>query len=138
MEQTEYRKQRYTIWLTKEAVQKSDAGMKMDGLPTRSDFIEKAIHFYSGYIYVDHHADFLADVVLDSMKGLVSSTESRLSRMLFKVAVELAKLEHMLATVNDMDEETMARLHARCTQDVKRINGILRMEDAVEFQRSDF
>ena len=137
MEQTEYRKQRYTIWLTKEAVQKSDAGMKMDGLPTRSDFIEKAIHFYSGYIYVDHHADFLADVVLDSMKGLVSSTESRLSRMLFKVAVELAKLEHMLATVNDMDEETMQRLHARCTQDVKRINGILRMEDAVEFQRSD-
>ena len=136
MDQKEYKKQRYTIWLTKDAIEKSDAGTQLDGLPSRSDFIEKAIHFYSGYIFAERHADFLSDVVLDSMKGLVSATENRLARMLFKVAVELAKLEQMLATVNDMDKETMQRLHVRCVQDVKRINGILRMEDATKFQRN--
>ena len=45
MEQTEYKKQRCTVWLTKEAVRKSDAGMVQEELPTRSDYIEQAMHF---------------------------------------------------------------------------------------------
>ena len=43
----------------------------------------------------------------------------------------------MLATINEMDEETLRRLHIRCVNDVKKINGIIRMEDAVKFQRGE-
>lgn len=43
----------------------------------------------------------------------------------------------MLAAINDMDEETMRRLHIRCVNEVKKINGIFTMEDAVRYQRSD-
>ena len=49
----------------------------------------------------------------------------------------MAKLESMLAAINDMDEATMRRLHIRCVNEVKKINGILTMEDAVRYQRSD-
>lgn len=55
----------------------------------------------------------------------------------FQIAVEMAKLESMLAAINDMDEATMRRLHIRCVNEVKKINGILTMEDAVRYQRSD-
>ena len=48
-----------------------------------------------------------------------------------------AKLESMLAAINDMDEATMRRLHIRCVNEVKKINGILTMEEAVRYQRSD-
>ena len=54
----EYKKQRYSVWLSKDAVQKSDAAVVMEGLTNRSDFIEKAIHFYSGYLYQEKHMDF--------------------------------------------------------------------------------
>lgn len=37
----EYKKQRYSVWLSKDAVQKSDAAVVMEGLTNRSDFIEK-------------------------------------------------------------------------------------------------
>ena len=57
----EYKKQRYSVWLSKDAVQKSDAAVVMEGLTNRSDFIEKAIHFYSGYLYQEKHMDFLSD-----------------------------------------------------------------------------
>ena len=60
-----------------------------------------------------------------------------MARLLFKIAVEMAKLESMLAVINDMDEETMKRLHIRCMNEVKKINGIIKMEDAVKYQRSD-
>ena len=49
----------------------------------------------------------------------------------------MAKLEQMLASINDMDEETMRRLHIRCINEVKKINGIIKMEDAVRYQRGD-
>lgn len=42
----EYKKQRYTVWLTKEAIDKSDSAVIIKKFANRSDFIEKAIHFY--------------------------------------------------------------------------------------------
>ena len=71
------------------------------------------------------------------MKGIVKTSEDRLARLLFKIAVEMAKLESMLAAINDMDEATIRRLHIRCVNEVKKINGILTMEAAVRYQRSD-
>lgn len=137
MEQTEYKKQRCTVWLTKEAVRKSDAGMVQEELPTRSDYIEQAIHFYAGYLSAAHNVDFFARAIQESVSGTVKTSENRLARLLFKIAVEMAKLEQMLATINEMDEETLRRLHIRCVNDVKKINGIIRMEDAVKFQRGE-
>ena len=125
----EYQKQRYTVWLSKDAIQKSDAAVTREDFANRSAFIERAIHFYSGYLY--------QEVMLESMKGIVKTSENHLARLLFKIAVEMAKLESMLAAINDMDEATMRRLHIRCVNEVKKINGILTMEDAVRYQRSD-
>lgn len=133
----EYKKQRYSVWLSKDAVQKSDAAVVVEGLTNRSDFIEKAIHFYSGYLYQEKHMDFLSDVMMETVSGIMRTSENRLSKMLFKIAVEMAKLESMLAAINDMDEATMRRLHIRCVNEVKKINGILTMEEAVRYQRSD-
>ena len=132
-----FKKQRYSVWLSKDAVQKSDAAVVMEGLPNRSDFIEKAIHFYSGYLYQEKHMDFLSDVMMETMSGVVKTSENRIAKLLFKIAVEMAKLESMLAAINDMDEETMRRLHVRCVNEVKKINGIITMEKAVRYQRSD-
>ena len=103
----------------------------------RSAFIERAIHFYSGYLYQESHQDFLSEVMLESMKGIVKTSENHLARLLFKIAVEMAKLESMLAAINDMDEATMRRLYIHCVNEVKKIKGILTLEDAVRYQRSD-
>lgn len=137
MGQTEYKKQRCTVWLTKEAVLKSDAGMVQEELPSRSDYIERAIHFYAGHLAMGHNTDYIAQAIHESVSGTVKTSENRLARLLFKIAVEMAKLEQMLATINDMDEETLRRLHIRCVNDVKKLNGIISMEDAVKFQRGE-
>ena len=137
MEQTEYKKQRCTVWLTKEAVRKSDAGMVQEELPTRSDYIEQAIHFYAGHLAMERNTDYIARAIHESISGTVKTSENRLARLLFKIAVEMAKLEQMLATINEMDEETLRRLHLRCVKAVKKINGIIRMEVAVKFQRGE-
>ncbi len=49
--------------------------------------------------------------------------------------MELGKLSHMLAAANDVDEETLAELHRMCVTEVRKINGIISYEDAVEYQK---
>ena len=55
---------------------------------------------------------------------------------MFKVAVELGKLSHMTAAINDIDDQTLRDLHAMCINEVRRINGIINYEEAVDYQRS--
>ena len=133
----EDKKNKITIRISDETLRKCNEGMSITDCGVRNDFIERSIGFYSGYVSAQTHTDFLASVILESMSGSVKTSENRIARLLFKIAVEMAKLEQMLASINDMDEETMRRLHIRCVNEVKKINGIIKMEDAVRYQRGD-
>ena len=133
----EDKKNKITIRISDETLRKCNEGMSMTDCYVRNDFIERSIEFYSGYVSTQTHTDFLASVILESMSGIVKTSENRIARLPFKIAVEMAKLEQMLASINDMDEETMRRLHIRCVNEVKKINGIIKMEDAVRYQRGN-
>lgn len=131
------KKERVSVWLTPGAMRRMDAATVLAGSRSRSEFVERAVNFYAGYLSANEHADFLADVISTLVAGTVAVTENRLARLQFKEAVELAKLSHMLAAVSDVDEETLRRLHIRCVDEVKRINGVVKFEDAVKYQNDN-
>jgi hypothetical protein len=103
----------------------------MEGYKNMSQFIERGMIFYTGFVETQKHTDFLAKVISEIMEGIVDTTENRLARLMFKEAVELSKLTHMLASINEMDDDTLDRLHYKCVQEVKRINGVVKFENAV-------
>ena len=43
----------------------------------------------------------------------------------------------MLAAINDIDDETMVKLRAMCTDEVRKINGVINFERTVRYQRAD-
>ena len=129
----ESRNKKITVRLTDDILRKCEAAMLLTGCTVRNDFITQAIDFYAGYISMQKNVDFMAKVILEAVSGTVKLSENRIARLLFKIA----KLEQMLTAINDMDEETLRRLHIRCVNDVKKINGIISMEDAVTFQRGE-
>lgn len=49
--------------------------------------------------------DYLAPQLATLTEGIVKGTEQRLSRALFKVAVELGAISHMLAAVHEIDDD---------------------------------
>ena len=55
----------------------------------------------------------------------------------FKIAVELSKLSQVIAYTHDVDEESLNRLHAKCVDEVRRINGTVKFEDAYHYQKRD-
>ena len=130
------RNEKTTVYVSADTLKRCDAGIILTGLKSRSEFFERAVNFYSGYISAQSHTDFLSRVIVESIKGAIEITENRLSRLMFKEAVELAKLTYMLAGINEMDDEMLNRLHYKCVQEVKKNNGTIKFEEAVR-NRSD-
>ena len=65
----------------------------------------------------------------------VRDTENRICRLLFKQAVELDMIMNVLAAGMEIDGEQLNSLRGRCVQNVKKTNGSVTLEDAVQYQK---
>lgn len=55
---------------------------------------------------------------------------------IYKLTVETSKLSHVIAYSHGVDEETLRKLRAKCTDEVKRINSVVTFEEAYQYQIS--
>lgn len=128
-------KMKFPLWAYPETLKDVEVHYKNDNCKSQSEFIEKAIKFYVGYLDEEKSVNYISPMITETVKATIKGTEQRLARLIFKVAVELGKLSHMTAAMNDIDEETLKSLHAMCVTEVRKINGIIDYEDAVEYQK---
>ena len=131
MEKSNDTRIRATIYVSEATMKRWEAATVLDGSRSKSDFAGRAIDWYAGYVAAQEHTDFFADIIYQMVEGTIRGSESRLARLQFKSAVEAAKLAHLLASLTDVDDETLRQLHIKCVEEVKRINGIVTLEDAV-------
>ncbi len=128
-------KVKFPLWTYPVTMTDVEVHYKNDNCKSQSEFIEKAIRFYIGYLDEEKSVNYISPMITETVKAQIKGTEQRLARLIFKVAVELGKLSHMTAAMNDVDEETLKSLHAMCVTEVRKINGIIDYEDAVEYQK---
>ena len=126
---------KFALWAYPQTLKDVEVHYKNDNCKSQSEFIEKAIKFYIGYLDEEKSVNYISPMITETVKATIKGTEQRLSRLLFKIAVELGKLSHMLAAVNDVDDETLNRLQMMCANEVRKINGIIDYEDAVRYQQ---
>lgn len=100
----------------------------------RTQFIEKALAFYIQYLDSDDHLDYIAPILTSIVHSAVRDCEERISRNVFKLAVEQAKFSHLTAAFHDVDDSVIRGLHHKCVNEVSQINGIMRFEDAYRYQ----
>lgn len=101
----------------------------------QNEFIEKAIHFYAGYLATEDAADFLPPLYSSALRGIVHDSENRTCRLLFKLAVEMDMMMNVLAAGMEIPEEDLERLRGRCVREVKSTNGTVTLKDAVDYQK---
>ena len=127
-------KRKFALWLHPETLEQVDAAYKKDDCRSKSEFIEKAVRFYLSYLAAADDSSLLPNAFLSSMKSIVSESDNRIGRLLFKLAVEMAVMSNILAAMDDVDDVTLSRLRGECVKAVKQINGAFTMEDAVKWQ----
>ena len=103
----------------------------------RTEFVEDAIKYYCCHLDSDSNKGVLSKEVIKAIYSVVRDQFNRFAHILYKIAVELGALTHMLAAANDVDDATLYKLRLMCSDEVKRINGIINFEKAVRYQRSE-
>ncbi|MBP1564099.1 MAG: hypothetical protein J6C38_10360 [Oscillospiraceae bacterium] len=125
---------KFPLWVYPATMKEVNLRFAEDNCASRSEFIEKAINFYVGYLKSEDNVNYLSPQITSSVEAVVNGSEQRINRNLFKIAVELGKISHTLAAANDVDEDTLRELHAMCVDEVRHINGVINFESAVKFQ----
>ena len=93
------------------------------------------ILFYAGYLSTENARGYLPNVVTSTLKAIVDSSDTRQNRMMFKLAVEIAIVQNLIAATQDIDPVSLERLRGECVKEVKRLNGGFSFEDALAWQK---
>ena len=100
---------------------------------SQNEFVEKALRFYCDYLNASD-CTAVAPMYLSAIRGTVQDTENRICRLLFKLAVEQDMVMNVLAAGMEISEDTLHALRGRCVQNVKKTNGSVTLDKAVEYQ----
>ena len=128
-------KYKISIYLHPETMEQLEKVYRGDNCRSRTEFIEKAVRFYLAYLTASNDSSLLPNAFLSSMKSIVAESDNRLSRLLFKLSVEMAMVMNILASMQDVDDVTLNRLRGECVKEVKRLNGSFSLDDAMRWQR---
>ena len=134
-EKSKESKRKFALWVKESTLDLVKKHYKADNCSSQSEFIEKAILFYTGYLSAEDNRAYLPNVIVSTMKGIVAESENKQGRALFKLAVEMAIMMNLIAAKSDVDELMLERLRGACVAEVKRLNGNFTFEDALNWQK---
>ena len=130
-------KTKFSIRVDTDLVELADTYIRSSTVKNRTELIENALRFYLGFLTAQKAEDYLLQSLSSVMTGTVQDSENRLARMDFKIAVELSKLSQVIAYSHDIDEDALKRLHLKCLEEVRRINGAIDFESAHKYQKRE-
>ena len=128
-------KEKFALWITPECKQLVDDCYADDQCQSRSEYIEKAILFYTGFLYAEKADRYLPKVLQQILAGTLDRFAERIGRQLFKLAVEQNVNNHILASDTDIDARSYQKMRGLSMEEVKRTNGKIDFEDVLLSER---
>lgn len=127
---------KFPLWIAPETKDLIAVVYRQDDCKSMSEFVEKAILFYNGYLHATYAEYYLPRVLGSTLQGTLGMYADRIAKLLFKQAVECNIVNHILAADTDMDVETYERLRSRSLREVKQTKGEISFKDDLIFQKS--
>ena len=128
---------RVGFYIEKSLLEKNDAMLIPANARSRNEFVNAAIRWYIGYLAAKDTVQILPVAITSSVSGAVQSSENRIARLLFKLAVEMSMMMNVVAAGADVDDIRLARLRGKCVDNVKRSIGAINFDEVLRFQRGE-
>lgn len=77
-------KSKFALWMYPETFERVEKLYREDGCKSRSEFIEKAINFYCGYLTAENYKEYFPEVIVSTVQGTLDSFENRMASLMFK------------------------------------------------------
>ena len=106
-----------------------DASIPLTNAQSRSEFISDALEYYIASLNAKGSSKILTPALESVIGSKIALSEDRISRMLYKLSVEIAMLNHLYASVYNADEDHMNWLREYCKREVAKLNGRMNLND---------
>ena len=108
------KKIKFPLWLMPDTKATVECLYRQDGCNSQSEFIEKAILFYCGYLQSEYAGDFLPKILGETLEAILSMFGDRIGKLLLKQAVEQNVCNHTrtLTLLKELTPETYAYFEA--------------------------
>ena len=133
-------KHKFALWIRDSSMDIVEQKYKADNCSSKSEFIEKAVLFYAGYLDSNSSdsnssKEYISKMLASTLKSIIEESDNRIGRLIFKLAVELAMTMNIIAATHDIDDLSLEKLRGECVKEVKKRNGNFSFDDAVKWQK---
>ena len=90
---------RIGVYINNELLARCDAAMEKTNAESRSEFIREAIEHYIAVLNMKESSRVLTPALESVVNSRISMTEDRISRILFKLGVEVAMMSNIIAAI---------------------------------------
>ena len=126
---------RIGLYINEDLLARCNAAVEKSGADSRSEFICDAIMHYIAVINMKENSRVLTPALESVIGSKIALTEDRINRIVFKLGVEVAMMNNILAATHNIDADNMDSLRQYCTEEVATIGGKYKFEDAVKYQQ---
>lgn len=123
--------------LSPKTIKLCDSNLRLANTKSRNDFIEKAINHYAGYLNRNENSNYLNKVIDETLRNKINLLEEQLSKVIFKLSVELGMMMQIIAASTDIDEKTLELLRQKSVEDVQETIGKINLKDIIKNQKKD-
>ena len=131
----EQNKKKTTLWIHPDLILRMDSWLEHDNCKSRSEFIDKALRFYMGYLSAGDTSDYLCSALVTTLRGIIEDNANRFRSLIFKLCVEVGMAVHVVAAHFKADRIDLRELRGYVVNEVKRTNGQVKFDDALRHQR---
>ena len=124
-------KEKYAFWLTPEAKKMVESDVALGNCGSQSEFVEKAVRFYDGYLKAQNASAFLPHAVADVLEGTLGVFANRMDKLLFNLAVEHNITNHLLAADVDMTREDYNKMRGNSVREINSTRGTISLKDMI-------
>ena len=120
---------RIGLYIGTDLLARCDAAISLTDARSRSEFICDAIEHYIATLNVKGSSKVLTPALESVIGGKIAGTEDRISRIIFKLAVEIAVQNHLTAGRYGFEDGYLEKLRDYCAQEVASTNGRMNLAD---------
>ena len=130
-------KRKHAFWLTDTAKEMVERDAHLDNCGSQSEFVEKAIRFYDGYVHANKTGAYLPHAMQEVLEGTLGVFGDRLGRLLFKLVVEHNMTNHLLGGDVDMTRDEYSKMRGSSVREVASTHGNISFKDVLLFHREE-
>lgn len=111
------------FWIDKELMESIDELIPKANVDSRNEYVTKAIKFYNGFLRTERAETYLLSSFSSMIDGTIGGTEDRLSRLMYKLTVEVAMQNRILAYDHEITKDEIVEIREDAENEVREIIG---------------